>query len=123
VKRLVTTYSTVDWSADGLLVTKTRPKAPDARRRFRNELRVNRLLLSEHAPVSSPALVDFDIQHRRLTFEAVLGENLGPKYLTELSELEIGEMVDSPEVCNGSVPVAVGFERLTFRSAAECPAS
>jgi Phosphotransferase enzyme family len=93
VKHLVTTYSTVDWSADGLLVTKTRPKAPDARRRFRNELRVDRLLLSEHVPVRTPALVDFDVQHRRLTFEAVQGETLGSKYPTEISELEIVQMV------------------------------
>jgi hypothetical protein len=40
--RLVTTYSTLDWSADGAHVTKTRSSALDARRRFRNELRVNR---------------------------------------------------------------------------------
>jgi tRNA A-37 threonylcarbamoyl transferase component Bud32 len=94
VTRLVTTYSTVDWSADDSLVTKTRPKAPDARRRFRNELQVNRLLLSERASIRTPALVDFDVQHRRLTFEAVRGETLGPKYPTELSELEIVEMVE-----------------------------
>jgi Phosphotransferase enzyme family len=92
--RLVTTYSTIDWSADGLLVTKTRPKGPDARRRFRNELRVNRSLLPKPSMVRTPALVDFDVQHRRLTFEAVRGETLGPKYPTELSELEIVEMVE-----------------------------
>jgi aminoglycoside phosphotransferase len=76
------------------LSRRPRPKAPDARRRFRNELRVNRLLLSERVPIRTPALVDFDVQHRRLTFDAVQGETLGPKYPTELSELEIAGMVE-----------------------------
>lgn len=92
--RLVTSYSRVDWSADGSLVTKTRPCAPDARSRFRNELRVNLLLSHTRPPVLTPALVDFDVQRRQLTFEAVQGETLGPKYPSELSERSIREVVE-----------------------------
>jgi Phosphotransferase enzyme family len=92
--RLVTTYSTIDWSTDGSLVTKTRPNAPDARRRFRNELRVNRLLLRKPFVVRTPRLVDVEVQHRRLTFEAVQGEPLGPKYPTELFEPELIGMIE-----------------------------
>src|SRR3954454_8210810 len=65
VSRLVTTYSTLGWSPDGRLVTKTRRPAVDARRRFRNELRVNRLLNSHRLPVLTPALVACDIQRRQ----------------------------------------------------------
>jgi hypothetical protein len=39
--------------------------------------------------VRTPALVDFEVQHRRLIFEAVQGETLGTKYPIELSEPEI----------------------------------
>jgi hypothetical protein len=70
VPRLVTTYSTLDWSADGTLVSKTRLPALDARRRFRNELRINRLLSAHRPPVQTPPLVAWDVQHRRLTFAA-----------------------------------------------------
>ena len=92
VSRLVTKYSTLDWSADGSLITKTRLPALDARRRFRNELRVNRLLSVRPPPVATPTLVDFDVQRRSLTFTAAVGEPLGPKYPEKL-EAEIIDAV------------------------------
>jgi phosphotransferase family enzyme len=91
---LITSYSSVEWSADGALVTKTRTPAFDARRRFRNELRVNRMLRGNRPPVPTPVLVDHDVQRRRLTFAAVAGEPLGPKYPVELSGACIDGMVD-----------------------------
>jgi hypothetical protein len=93
VRRLVTTYSTLDWSADGTVVTKVRPATPDARRRFRNELRVNRLLAGRLPPVPTPVLVGHDVQHRRLAFEAVDGEPLGPKYPHELAPDQVDAIV------------------------------
>jgi hypothetical protein len=94
VRQLVTTYSTLDWSADGTVVTKTRPAAHDARRRFRNELRVNRLLVGERPPVPTPRLVGHHVQGRRLTFEAVDGEPLGPKYPHGLEPDRLDGVVD-----------------------------
>jgi hypothetical protein len=94
MRQLVTTYSTLDWSADEALVTKTRPAAHDARRRFRNELRVNRLLVAQRPPVPTPRLVGHDVQGRRLTFEAVDGEPLGPKYPHALEADQLDGVVD-----------------------------
>lgn len=94
MRRLVTSYSTLDWSADGALVTKVRPGAPDARRRFRNELRVNRLLVDRRPPVPTPRLVGHDVQRRRLTFEAFAGEPLGPKYPHRLAPTQVDAIVD-----------------------------
>jgi hypothetical protein len=94
VSRLVTTYSTLDWSSDGTLVTKTRVPAFDARRRFRNELRINRLLNVHRPPVPTPPLVACDVQHRRLTFVAVPGQPLGPKYPLQLATPDLVAMID-----------------------------
>jgi hypothetical protein len=94
VPRLVTTYSTLDWSADGTLITKTRLPAFDARRRFRNELRINRLLNAHRPPVQAPALVARDVQHRRLTFVALPGQPLGPKYPLDLATAHLDAIID-----------------------------
>ena len=94
MRRLVTSYSTLDWSADGRLVTKVRPAAFDARRRFRNELRVNRLLAGQRPPVPAPRLVSHDVQRRSLTFEAFAGEPLGPKYPHALDVDRIDAIVE-----------------------------
>lgn len=94
MQRLTTAYSTVEWSADRALITKTRLSAFDARRRFRNELRVNRLLCAHHPSVPTPRLVGHDVQHRSLTFVAVAGQPVGPKYPLELAVEEIDGMVD-----------------------------
>lgn len=93
-RRLSTTYTQVSWSQDGTLVTKVRLAAVDARRRFRNELRVNRLLIDERPPVPAPRLVAHDVQHRRLTFEAFAGEPLGPKYPHTLEAAQVDAVAD-----------------------------
>jgi len=89
VRRLETTYSTLVWSPDGSRVTKTRPSGGDARRRFNNELRVNRLLRSEKPPVATPALLAHNVHEQSLTFEALRGIPLGPKYPRDLGPAEI----------------------------------
>jgi hypothetical protein len=66
----------------------------DARRRFRNELRVNRLLSARRPPVRTPALVACDIQRRQLTFVALPGQPLGPKYPLELATSELDAAID-----------------------------
>src|SRR4051794_3069615 len=91
--RLETNYSTVEWSADGALVTKTRPRRSELRRRFDNEIRVNRMLSADRPPVPAPRLVSADRKERSLTFEAVAGEPLGPKYPTALDAGAIDVMV------------------------------
>jgi aminoglycoside phosphotransferase (APT) family kinase protein len=91
---LRTTYSTIEWSTDRTRVTKTRVRGPDARRRFRNELRVNRALRASPPPVATPALLEFDVQRRRLTFEAFAGEPIGPKYPAELATTDLDAIID-----------------------------
>ena len=89
MRRLETTYSTLVWSADGSQVTKSRPPGDYPRRRFKNELRINRLLVAEKPPVFTAALVAHEVQSRSLTFEALPGAPLGPKYAQELAGSDI----------------------------------
>ena len=89
MRRLETTYSTLVWTPDGSRVTKSRPSRGDARRRFINELRVNRLLTSAKPPVPTPALVAYDVHEQSLTFEAFPGSPLGPKYPQDLAVTEV----------------------------------
>jgi Phosphotransferase enzyme family len=110
--RLATSYSTIEWSADGLFVTKSRPSSADSRRRFRNELRVNRLLIACPGIVTTPAFVDASVQHRQLTFEAVQGETLGPKYPSALSTQTIGEIVELSQSVKRFSPRRRWFHRL-----------
>lgn len=90
-RRLDTAYSTVTWSADGSRVTKTRSGDPRARRRFRHELRVNLLLRSDAPRLPTPRLIDHDVQHRRLTFDAVDGDPIGPKYPTTFTTTDLDD--------------------------------
>ena len=92
--RLETAYSTIEWSADGERVTKTRPATADARRRFRNELRVNRLLCATSPPVPTPALVAHAAARRSLSFVAVPGAPVGPKYPAALGIEQIDAIAD-----------------------------
>jgi Ser/Thr protein kinase RdoA (MazF antagonist) len=90
VRRLETTYSTLVWSEDGSQLTKSRPSGSSyTRSRFRNELRVNRLLTAHPPPVPTPALVAHNVQTRSLTFEALAGEPIGPKYPHDLTDTDI----------------------------------
>jgi hypothetical protein len=110
--RLVTTYSTLDWSTDGSLITKTRLPAFDARRRFRNELRTNRLLNALPPPIQRPVLVASDVQHRRLIFVAVPGQPLGPKYPLTLATEDIDAMIDIARRLRAFNPERRWFRRL-----------
>ena len=110
--RLVTAYSTLDWSPDGTLITKTRSPAFDARHRFRNELRINRFLNAYPPPVHRPALVARDVQHRRLTFAALPGQPLGPKYPLELAVEHIDAIVDLAHRLRTFKPERRWFRRL-----------
>jgi hypothetical protein len=93
VRRLDTNYSTLVWSADGTQLTKSRPPGNDSRRRYLNEVRVNHLLNRCRPPVSTPRLLAIDRPARGLTFEALLGEPLGPKYPTDLTAAHIETMI------------------------------
>jgi Ser/Thr protein kinase RdoA (MazF antagonist) len=92
--RLETAYSTIEWSPDGAQVTKSRPGTADARRRFQNELRVNRLLNASPPPVPTPALVAHDVGCRSLTSVAVPGHPVGPKYPAALSAAQIDAIAE-----------------------------
>lgn len=54
------------------------------RRQWRNELRVNRMLLSESPPVATPRLLDFHRGTHSFVFERIDGQPLGPKFPFEL---------------------------------------
>lgn len=82
------------WGDDGATVTKVRLAAADARRRYANERRVNRMLAQQRPPVATPRLLDDDARRLSLTFDAVDGDVLGPKYPHELSDGDIDGMVD-----------------------------
>lgn len=92
-RRLTTTYTAVTWSHDGTAVTKVRAPGHDARRRFRYELKVNTLLRDRPPPVPTPKLLGHDVGASSLTFEAVDGEPLGPKYPTDLSPGHLDEVL------------------------------
>jgi hypothetical protein len=89
MRRLETNYSTLVWSADGSQVAKSRPPSHDARRRFRNEMRVNRMLTACPPPVRTPVLLDYETRTRSLTFAALPGEPIGPKYPRDLPAADI----------------------------------
>ena len=94
MQRLITTYSRLEWSSDGTAVTKSRSASLDSRRRFRNELRVNQLLLDEVPPIRTPRLLGFGRAGRELTFQAVDGSTCGPKYPDTLSTQTIDAIVE-----------------------------
>jgi hypothetical protein len=86
VRRIETTSATLVWSPDGTLVTKRRWTRPGEHSRFRNELRVNRLIGDLQPDLITPRLLDHHTQRRELTFEAVYGDPLGPKYPDRISD-------------------------------------
>ena len=109
---LRTALSTLTWSQDGLSVTKAfnltatkesfgprlvilghhRPR-PTVKAQFSYELRVNQLLARHRPGVPTPRLVDHDRRAATLTFEAVAGGPLGPKYPLELSETDLDGLI------------------------------
>lgn len=110
--RVVTSYSTLEWSTDASLVTKTRSPAFDARRRYRNELRINRLLNVHPPPVTRPTLLAHDVHHRQPTFVAVAGQPLGPKYPLELTTADIDTVIDIAHRLRTFNPRGRWFRRL-----------
>jgi Ser/Thr protein kinase RdoA (MazF antagonist) len=66
---------------------------PTAKAQFSYELRVNQLLARHRPAVRTPRLVDHDRRRATLTFEAVAGGPLGPKYPLELSEADLAGLV------------------------------
>ena len=93
VRRLETTYTTLVWTPDGSQLTKSRPPGSYTRRRFKNELRINRLLSVQKPPVVTAALVAHDVQTRSLTFEALAGDPVGPKYPEQIADADIDAIV------------------------------
>lgn len=93
-RTLTTTYTTITWTPDGRSVVKTRDPAHDARRRFRYELRISKLLRDEQPPVPTPLLVGHDARRRSLTIEAAAGDPLGPKYPDDLAPDRVDAMID-----------------------------
>jgi Ser/Thr protein kinase RdoA (MazF antagonist) len=111
-RSLRTNLSTFTWSPDGARITKSydlgateeafaprrvilghHHRRPRARTQFSYELRVNQLL-SRHPPaLPTPRLIDHDRRAASLTFEAVDGEPLGPKYPLELSDDHVGGLI------------------------------
>lgn len=89
---LTTTYTTIEWSEDGRVVTKRRLPRHDAARRHRYELRVNQLLARRPPPVHTARLLAHD--RRRLSFEAIQGTPIGPKYPEILTSDHVDAMVD-----------------------------
>lgn len=92
-RRLSTTYSELTWSSDGRTITKVRSPSHDARRRFRYELKVNMLLRDRPPPVPTAVLLGHDIGRRSLTFDAIAGDPLGPKYPTTLGEADLDDLL------------------------------
>lgn len=91
------------WSADGTTVTKTLVPAVTIphwasllgtpRQAARNELRVNLMLAQAPPPVRVPRLLSSSRRGPSMTFEAVDGRPVGPKFPTSLSLGEVDELV------------------------------
>src|ERR1700678_939052 len=110
------------WSADGTTVTKTlvphlviphwASLLSTPRRAALNELRVNRLLGELPPPVPVPALVRSSRRGPSMTFEAVDGAPLGPKFPTSLSDLEVDGLISLALSLDGYRPRRRWFRRL-----------
>ena len=112
VRRLDTAYSTLVWSADGTQLTKTRPAGDYPKRRFRNELRVSRLLTACPPPVPTPALLGFESRTRSLTFEAVPGVQINEKYPSALAAADIDAILELGRALSSYTPRRRWLRRL-----------
>jgi Phosphotransferase enzyme family len=91
------------WSADGTTVTKNlvphlviphwSSLLGTPRRAALNELRVNRLLREVPPPVAVPALICSSRRGPSMTFEAVDGAPLGPKFPTSLPDGAVDQLI------------------------------
>lgn len=102
-RELVTSRSRVVWSDDGRTVAKYMLVRGGGElfgtsgASFRNETRVNRLLLDDPPPVPIPRLVQVHRGRRLLVFEALHGDPLGPKFPTVLSEGDIAAAITTAQ--------------------------
>jgi Ser/Thr protein kinase RdoA (MazF antagonist) len=114
------------WSADATTVTKTAlPHLVIAhwahllgtpRQAALNELRVNRLLHHLPPPVPVPALVRSSRREPSMTFEAVDGVPLGPKFPSSLAGAEVDELVAMALAMDHYRPRRRWFRRLRVDS-------
>lgn len=91
------------WSEDGGTVTKTLVPGlvipqwasllGTPRQAALNELRVNRVLMRSPPPVKAPRLLACSRRGPSMTFEAVAGAPLGPKFPGALAETDLDELV------------------------------
>lgn len=117
-RSIVTPKSVVEWSADGTTVTKR--AATDHvdevlgryRMAVRNEIRINRLLSDEAPPVATPKLVAWSGRNRSMTFEAIDGAPLGPKFPTTLAESDVDDLIQLGQALDPFQPRRRWFRRL-----------
>lgn len=119
---LVLGKAKLTWSRDATTVTKTtlrRLVIPHwahllgtPRQAGLNELRVNRMLSHVPPPVPVPALVHSSRREPSMTFEAVQGLPLGPKFPTSLSDTDVEELMALAIALDAYRPRRPWFRRL-----------
>jgi Phosphotransferase enzyme family len=95
--------ATLTWSDDGATITKTvvpglliphwAPTLGTPHQAARNELRVNRMLSRYPPPVRAPRLLGWSRRGPSMTFEALEGTPLGPKFPTSLATSEVDALI------------------------------
>jgi Phosphotransferase enzyme family len=110
------------WSNDGATITKTLVRGVvvpqwasllgTPRQAALNELRVNRLLVRVPPPVRAPRLITASRPGPSLTFEAVRGAPLGPKFPGPLSPADLGSLADLALALDSYRPRRRWFRRL-----------
>lgn len=111
-RRESSTYSLVEWSDDGRELEKVRLPRHDAMPRFRYEVRINQLLVRSPPPVRTARLLGHDRRRLSLTFEALQGVPLGPKYPEHLAADGIDAAVTLGEELAAFRPHARWMRRL-----------
>lgn len=115
---IVTGKSVVSWSIDGTTVTKRAvrdhvdPVLGRYRAAGRNEIRINRLLSNAAPPVPTPRLVSWSAHDRSMTFEAVDGAPLGPKFPTALLPTDVADLIALARALGPFQPRRRWFRRL-----------
>jgi 8-oxo-dGTP diphosphatase len=124
----------IAWSQDGAAITKTLVAGivvpqwasllGTPRQATLNELRVNRLLVRVPPPVRAPKLITASRRGPSLTFEAVQGAPLGPKFPASLSLAELDKLAGLALVLDSYRPRRRWFRRLYIgrRLAVHCRA-
>jgi 8-oxo-dGTP diphosphatase len=112
----------LQWSDDGATVTKTLLPGiviphwagllGTPHQAALNELRVNRLLAQVPPPVRAPRLISSCRRGPSMTFDAVNGAPLGPKYPQSLSADDLGRVVELVTTLGSYQPRRRWFRRL-----------